>query len=74
MDTPIQIPPNNTPPPGWRPTTSTVAGGVLGGAVSQLVIFTLSKFGVELDAATAGALTTVCVFAIGYLFPDGGRK
>ena len=67
--------PNPVPSAGWRPTTSTMAGAVLGGALAQLIgagFETLSH--VTLSSATAGALSTVCVFAVGYLFPDGGRK
>lgn len=67
--------PVSPPVRGWQPTTSTMAGAVLGGALAQLVaagIETLSH--VPLSSATAGALSTVCVFAVGYLFPDGGRK
>ena len=60
---------------GWKPTTSTVAGALVGTAVAQLVaagIETLSH--AALSSATGGAITTVCIFVVGYLFPDGGRK
>lgn len=69
----------STPDPvqskGWQPTTSTMAGAVLGGALAQLITAGFESVTHSiLSAPTAGALSTVCVFAVGYLFPDGGRK
>lgn len=74
METPIPVPPPNTQPPGWRPTTSTAAGALLGGALAQVIVAVLTKVGWEPDLMTAGAINTLCVFGAGYLFPDGGRK
>ena len=72
MNTPIPV---NPPQVGWKPTTSTVAGAALGTAVAQLIIAGLeSMIHHSVASATGGAITTVCIFAIGYLFPDGGRK
>lgn len=60
---------------GWTPTTSTVGGGVIGGAMAQLIVaFIESVAHVTLTSATTGAITTLAVVAAGYLFPDGGRK
>lgn len=72
--TPVSIPVNPPASSGWKPTTSTVAGSMLGGAIGQIVVAILTKFNWTPDPVTAGAITTVCIFATGYLFPDGGRK
>jgi hypothetical protein len=74
METPIPVPPSNPQPTGWRPTTSTAAGALLGGAVAQIVVAVLTKLNWTPDLMTAGAINTLCVFVAGYLFPDGGRK
>ena len=67
--------PAPAPQSGWVPTTSTIGGGVLGGAVGQVVIaMSESVAHVTLTSATAGAITTIAVIVAGYLFPDGGRK
>lgn len=72
MNTPFPV---NPPPSGWTPTTSTVGGGLLGGALAQLLCALAETYTPHpLSSATAAALTTVCVFAVGYFFPDGGRK
>lgn len=71
---PVNIPVSTPAAPGWKPTTSTVAGAMLGGAVAQIIVAILTKLNWTPDPMTAGAITTVCTFAVGYLFPDGGRK
>jgi hypothetical protein len=71
---PVNIPVSDPKPPGWKPTTSTVAGAMLGGAVAQIICAVLAKLNWTPDPMTAGAITTVCTFAAGYIFPDGGRK
>jgi hypothetical protein len=71
---PVNIPVSDPKAPGWKPTTSTVAGSMLGGAVAQIIVAVLTKLDWAPDSVTAGAITTVCIFAVGYLFPDGGRK
>ena len=73
---PPPLPQPPTPPSsGWTPTTSTVGGAVLGGAVAQLATAAIEQFGhVTLSSATAGALTTLLVAIAGYIFPDGGRR
>lgn len=68
------IPVAPAPPSGWKPTTSTVIGGVVGGAVAQIITFVLAQFGVVLDGATAAAVATLATVAAGYLSSDGGRK
>lgn len=70
----VNIPVSTPTPAGWKPTTSTVAGSMLGGALGQIVCAILTKLNWTPDPMTAGAITTVCIFAAGYLFPDGGRK
>jgi hypothetical protein len=60
--------------PGWKPTTSTVGGALIGGAVAQVVIGVFEQFFVPLNPNIAGGLTVLCVALAGYLFPDGGRK
>jgi hypothetical protein len=72
METPIPV--NDPAPTGWKPTTSTVVGGVVGGAVAQLITFILAQFGVVLDGATAAAVATLATVAAGYFSSDGGRK
>lgn len=64
-----------TPPAGWRPTTSTVMGAAAGGALAQVAIAVLETLSHQLiSSQTAGAISTLCVLAVGYFFPDGGRK
>ena len=68
---PVQNPSNS----GWKPTTSTLAGAAIGGAVAHLVVVAIEYFlKVTLDRETANDIMIVCVAATGYLFPDGGRK
>lgn len=71
---PVNIPVTDAKAAGWKPTNSTVGGAVLGGALGQIVCAILTKLNWAPDPVTAGAITTVCIFAVGYLFPDGGRK
>lgn len=62
---------------GWRPTASTVQGGILGAALSQVVIAFIENVfmhGGSMTSATAGALATLCTIGLNYLNPDGGRK
>ena len=60
---------------GWTPTTSTMAGAVLGGALGEIIVSTIEYFTHQtIGSGTASAIGTVCVFAVGYFFPDGGRK
>ena len=63
------------PKPGWLPTTSTLAGGGLGVAVAQLIVAGLQQiFHLTVSPETGVSLGVVCTAAIGYFFPDGGRK
>jgi hypothetical protein len=64
------------PPSGWTPTVSTIAGAGLGGSAAYLVIKGISFFFHQtgFDPTAYVALTAVCNGAIGYFFPDGGRK
>jgi hypothetical protein len=60
---------------GWRPTTSTYAGGALGLVVGQFIValgnqYLPHPFSPEL----ANAIGALCPIVIGYFFPDGGRK
>ncbi len=72
--TPEPFPPP-PPPSGWTPTTSTLAGGVIGGAAAQIITATIEFFThATVSAATAGAISTLAVVIAGYVFPDGGRK
>lgn len=62
-------------PDGWKPTSSTMQGMLYGGALSQCIIASIEALRhVPLSAATAGAITTLSIGAIGYFFKDGGRK
>ena len=79
MNTPNpQIPPPAPTPPqssGWTPTTSTMGGAILGGALGTLVTAIVeSVYKQKLDSTTVNAISTVCIFAVGYFFKDGGRK
>lgn len=63
------------PKSGWTPTNSTLGGAILGGALGQIVVASFDQiFHITISLATAGAINTVCIFAVGYFFPDGGRK
>ncbi len=74
MQNPEPDPPSS-PKTGWTPTTSTVGGAILGTAVAQLITAGLETYLKHpLGSVTAGAISTVCIFIIGYFFPDGGRK
>ncbi len=74
MSTPTPVPPPPAPS-GWSPTTSTIGGGVLGGALAQIIVAVIEQTAhVTISSATAGAIATLCVVAAGYFFPDGGRK
>ncbi len=65
----------NPVPSGWTPTTSTVAGGVIGGAAAQIITAVVEALAhTTLSTATAGAISTLAVVIAGYFFPDGGRK
>jgi hypothetical protein len=71
MTEPIAIAPKT----GWQPTTSTSTGALLGGAIAQLICAGLTDLAhLTLSPQTICSITTVCVFAAGYVFPDGGRK
>lgn len=63
-------------PTGWKPTASTLAGGGLGGSIAYLIVLGFDKVlhQTGFDPLAYVALTTVCTTAIGYFFPDGGRK
>lgn len=78
MNTPVPIPPavpDLSQPAGWMPTNSTLGGAVLGGALSQIICAIIESFShAAVSTVTAGAISTVCVCAVGYLFKDGGRK
>lgn len=47
-----------------------VTAGVLAGAVAMLIVGVLGQFGIELDANTAQALSTLLAFAAGYFKID----
>jgi len=68
----------NSPNPvstGWSPTTSTIGGGVLGGAFAQVLVAVIEALSHQpLSSQLTGAITTLSVALIGYFFPDGGRK
>lgn len=67
--------PDTIPKAGWTPTASTLAGGGIGGSVAYLIILCADKvFHTTFDPLAYVALTSVCSTAIGYFFPDGGRK
>ncbi len=66
---------NADPPTGWKPTTSTLGGAGFGLALAQIIIAVCDQyFKTPLSPELASAVTTVTVAAIGYIFPDGGRK
>ncbi len=67
--------PKIPPPAGWTPTTSTMGGAILGGALGTLVTAIVEQVSHQkLDSTTVNAISTVCIFAVGYLFKDGGRR
>lgn len=71
----MQNPEPNQQPSGWTPTSSTIGGAALGGAIAQVIVATLDQLThITISLSTAGAITTICIFAVGYLFKDGGRK
>ena len=67
--------PSEQQPQGWVPTNSTLAGGGLGLASSQIILAIWKQvFHGDVDPETAASLAVVCTAAIGYFFPDGGRR
>jgi hypothetical protein len=60
MDTVSVNQPDATP-------TNKVAASTAAGAVSVLIVFTASLFGLEVPPEAAAALATVLAFAAGYL-------
>ena len=71
----MQNPEPNQPSSGWNPTVSTLAGGGIGGSLAYLIIRLIDAvFHTPFNALDYVALTTVCTTAVGYFFPDGGRK
>jgi hypothetical protein len=67
--------PNPIPSQGWKPTQSTMGGALFGTAIAQVATAILETFTHNaISAQTGGAITTICIFIVGYLFPDGGRK
>jgi hypothetical protein len=68
-------PPDQPGTPGWKPTTSTWAGAAVGTAFAQLITAGIETyFNHSVTSATGGAITTICIFIVSYIFPDGGRK
>ncbi len=67
------IPVNDLPPSGWKPTTSTNLAVVAGAAV-QVLSAVCAHFGLTLDATTQGSLTVLAMTLASYIHPDGGRK
>lgn len=70
-----------TPAPvGWTPTRSTVVGAGGGYIIAQVVTpavdFLVSAYltHAPLTPSTRDAVTALCIFLVGYFFPDGGRK
>lgn len=62
-------------PSGWTPTASTVGGAALGGAIAQVIVAAFDGLlHISIGVATASSITTICIFAVGYFFKDGGRK
>jgi hypothetical protein len=60
---------------GWKPTTSTVAGGGIGTSVAIVLAATYKQvFKTDIDPNLAIAGAGLLVSIIGYFFPDGGRK
>lgn len=61
---------------GWTPTASTMGGAVIGGALSQILVGAWNSFmpAHQIDVVSAGAVNTLCIFLVGYFFPDGGRR
>ena len=47
-----------------------VGSAGLAGALSVLVIWILGESGIDISAEVAAALTTVLMFAVGYLVPE----
>ena len=75
MNTPDPLPQLPAPQVGWKPTQSTMGGALFGTAIAQLITALSQTFAhTDITAQTGGAITTVCIFTVGYFFPDGGRK
>lgn len=68
----------NSPDPvktGWTPTVSTAAGGALGLALAQIIIAIIQYvIHQQISSEVSCSIGTVCTAAVGYLFPEGGRK
>lgn len=71
----MQNPEPNQPASGWKPTTSTVAGGGIGFLVGQFIVALCDQlFHKPLSPELAATIGPLCAAIVGYLFPDGGRK
>lgn len=74
------LPTPDTARAGWMPTKSTMIGGSAGYVVAQVVTpaidFLVSTYltHAPLTPSTRDAVTALCIMAVGYFFPDGGRK
>lgn len=75
MPDPTPAPVMPSLPEGWKPTASTFQGMLYGGALAQIVIAATETLRhIPLSGPTAGAITTLSIGGISYLFKDGGRK
>lgn len=60
---------------GWKPTTSTVGGSVIGTFVGIIVVGVCDRLlKTPLDPTLSSAITGLCTAVAGYCFKDGGRK
>ena len=50
-----------------------VAGGVLAGAITVILVWVLSLFGVETPGAVGAALATVVGFIVAWFVPEGSQ-
>lgn len=67
----MQDPEPPTPPARWKPHQSVIGGAAVGTAVAQLILAGLKFYlHTAIDPVTAGAITSLCLFAATYLIPD----
>ena len=60
---------------GWMPTGSTLTSLTVGAAVAQTIVGSLVYFTHQpVGDVLSNAIGILCVAAINYLHPDGGRK
>ena len=71
----MQNPEPSKPPGNWVPHQSVVGGAVVGTAVAQIIVAVCGHYlKGPLDAVTAGAISSLCLFTATYFIPDSTNR